>query len=72
MGNTFVLLYVHLENDLFYISFSSTLYQGSTLSLTFAVTYPYCFLTAYKRLCCLPVLAGTSDSKKPDPYYSVM
>ena len=43
MGNTFVLLYVHLENDLFYISFSSTLYQGSTLTLTNAITYPHCF-----------------------------
>ena len=24
---------------------------------------------SYKRLWCLPVLAGTSDSKNPDPYY---
>ena len=40
------------------------------LSLTNVVTFPHCFLTAYKRLWCLPILAGTSDSKNPDLYYS--
>ena len=54
------------KNDLFPISLLSTLYQDNTLSLTNVVTYPHCFLTAYKSLWRLPVLAGTSDSKNPD------
>ena len=45
------------------ISFSSPLCQGSTLSLTNIITYPHCFLTAYKRLRRLTVLTGTLDSK---------
>ena len=40
-----------------------------SLSLINVVTYPHCFLTAYKRLWRLPVLAGTSDSKNQDSYY---
>ena len=37
--------------------------------LTNFVIYPLCFLTAYKSCDILPFLAGTSDSKNPDPYY---
>ena len=32
----------------------------STLSLSNIVTFPHCFLTAYKSLWCLPVLAASS------------
>ena len=39
----------------------SRLYQGNTLSLTNVVTYPHFFLTAYKRLLSMTVLAGMSD-----------
>ena len=46
------------------ISFPSPLYQGITLSLTNVITYLHCFLTAYKRLWRLTVLAGTSTKKK--------
>ena len=49
-----------------------TVIQGSTLSLTNVITYPYCFLTANKMTSHPSVLAGTSDSKNPDPYYSVL
>ena len=31
--------------------------------------YPLCFLTAYKSCDIVPVLAGSSDPKNPDPYY---
>ena len=47
-----------------------TLYQGNTLSLTNVVTFPHCFRTAYKKPWHLPLLAGKSDSKNPDLYYS--
>ena len=40
-----------------------------TPSLTNFVIHPLYFLTAYKSCDVLPVLAGTSDSKNPDPYY---
>ena len=60
-----VLLCVHLKNDVFPIS--PPLYQGNTLSLTNVVTYPHCFLTAYKRLWRWCVLAGMSVSTKPRP-----
>ena len=33
------------------------------------VTYPLCFFTAYKSYDVVPFLAGTMDSKNPDPYY---
>ena len=63
---------MHLVHHVLYfipISFSSPLSQGNALSLTNVVTYPHCFLTAYKRLWCLCVLAGTWDSKNPDLDY---
>ena len=50
MGNTSVLLYVHLKNDLFPIFFPFPSYQGNTLSLANVVICPHCFLSAYKRL----------------------
>ena len=40
--------------------------------LTKLITDPLCFLTAYKSCEVLPVFAGTSDSKNPDPFYSVV
>ena len=43
--------------------------KTSFFSLTNAGIYPHCLLTAYKSLCHLPVLAGTSDYKNSDPYY---
>ena len=57
----FMLLYVHLKNDVFPLFFPSPLDQDNALSLTNVVTDPHCFLTAYKRLWGLRVLAGTSD-----------
>ena len=36
-------------------------------TLTNFTTHPLCFLTAYKSYDA--ALAGTSDSKNPDPYY---
>ena len=60
-----MLLYIHQKRDVFYLH----LYQGSTLSLTNVVTYPHCFLTAYKMTSRSSVLAGMSDSKNPDTYY---
>ena len=38
--------------------------------LTNLITHHLCFLTAYKSCEVLHVLAGTPDSKNPDPYYS--
>ena len=65
-----VLLYVHLKNDVFHISLPSPLYQGNnTLSLTKTITSLVNFLTAYKMLWRLCVIAGTSDSKNPELYY---
>ena len=52
---------VYLKNDVISLSLLSPLYQGNTLSLTNVVTYPHCFLTAYKSLLRLPVLTGTWD-----------
>ena len=66
----FVLLYVHLKNDVFSISFPFPLYQGNTLSLTNVVTSLVDFLTACKRLWCLCIVAGKSDSLNPKIYYS--
>ena len=37
--------------------------------ITNLIIYPLCSLTAYKSCDKLPVLAGTSVSKNPDPYY---
>ena len=34
------------------------------------IIYPLCFLAAYESCDIVPVLAGTLDSKNPDPYYS--
>ena len=62
-----VLLYVHLKNDVFPISLP--LYQGNTPSLTNVITYPHCFQTACKRLWCLYIVGGASDSKNPELYY---
>ena len=64
-----LLLYVHLQNDVFPILFLSPLYWGNTLSLTNVITYPHCFLTACKKLWRLWVSAGTLESKNPDLYY---
>ena len=58
MENTsymFVLLYVHLKKD-----FPFTLYQGNV------VTYPQCFLTAYKSLV---LFSWDVGFKNPDLYY---
>ena len=44
-------------------------HQGSNPPLTNFSTHPLGFITAYKSYDVLPVLAGTSDSKNPDPYY---
>ena len=60
---------VHLKKDVFSISLYIHLYQGSTLSLPNAVTYPHCFLTAYKMTSCPSMLAGVLDSKTPELYY---
>ena len=62
-----VILYavvVHLKNDVFSISFPSPLYQGNTLLITNAITYPHCFLTAYKMTLRPSILAGMLDLKK--------
>ena len=56
-----VLLYVHLKNGVFPISLLLPLFQGSTLYLPNVVTYPDCFLTAYKMTSLLCIVAGTSD-----------
>ena len=45
----------------FSLSLYLHLYQGSTLSLTNVVTYPHCFLTAYKMTSRPSILAETSD-----------
>ena len=63
-----VLLYVHLKNDVFPISLFSPLYQVNTPSLTNVITYPHCFQTACKRLWCLYIVGGASDSKNPELY----
>ena len=49
---------------------SLSLIPRYTYTLTSVITYPHCFLTAFKSLWCLFVLAGMSDFKKPDLYYS--
>ena len=53
----------------FSISLPFPLYQGNTLSVPNVVTSLVDFLTTYKRLWCLCVLAGASDSKNPKLYY---
>ena len=68
--NMSVLLYVHLKNYVFPISLPFPLHQGNTLSLPNVVTSLVNFLTAYKRFWRLCGLAGTSDSKNPELYYS--
>ena len=65
----FGLLYVHLRRTTFSLSLYLRSHQGSTPTLTYFVIYPLCFLTAYKMMSHPSVLAGTSDSKNPDPYY---
>ena len=57
-------------HTLFSFSLPSPLYQGNTLSHINVVSYPHWFLTAYKSLWRLPLLAGTLDPKNPDLYYS--
>ena len=56
-----------------YYSFSLFYYlpshQGSTLSILNFVTYPLCFLIAYKMTSRPSVSARASDSKNPDLYY---
>ena len=42
-------------------------HQGSNPPLTNFSTHPLGFITAYKSYDVLPVLAGTSDSKNPEP-----
>ena len=43
-----VLLYVHRKRDAFSASLYLCSHQGSALSLPNYVTYPLCFLSAYK------------------------
>ena len=45
---------------------------AKVISLTNVVTYPHCFLTAYKRLVFLHVLAGKSYLKKTRPILLVL
>ena len=63
-----MLLYVRLKNDVFLISFPSPLYRGNTLSLTNVVTYPHCFLVAYKRLWMFACLGWNVGFKKTQIY----
>ena len=66
-GDLCICLYysVYTFKMAFFPSLSPLLYTKVALSLTNVVTYPRCFLNAYKRLWRLPVLAGTSDWKFP-------
>ena len=66
-----IILCVHLKNDVFPISLPSPLHQGNPLSLTNAFTSLVNFLTGYKRLWRLCIVAGTSDSKNLELYYSL-
>ena len=68
----FGLLYVHLRKTTFSLSLYLASHQGSTPTLTDCVIYPLCFLTTYKMTPRPSVLAGTSDPKHPDPYYSLV
>ena len=65
----FVLFYVHRKGMSFPSPFTFIHPKVSTLSHSNVITYPHCFLTAYKMTSRPSVLAGTSDSKNPDPYY---
>ena len=64
-----LLLYVHQKRDAFSLSLSLPSHQGSLLSLPNFVTYPVCFLTAYKMMSCPSFLAQVLDSKNPGLHY---
>ena len=64
----FVLLYVHLKNDVFSISLPFPLYQVNTLSLPNVFTSLVNFLTACKKLWRPCVVAGASDSNNSKLY----
>ena len=57
----YLLLYVHLKNDVFPISLPSLLYPSNTLCLTNVVTYPHCFQTA----CFMELILVTSSNGCP-------
>ena len=58
-----LLLYEHQKKDAFSLSLSLRSHQGSLLSLPNFVTYPVCFLTAYKMMSCPSFLAQVLDSR---------
>ena len=62
-----VLRYAHRKRDAFSLSLYLLSHQGSTPSLPNFVTYPLCFLTAYKMTSHPSILAWASDSKKTRP-----
>ena len=64
-----VLLYVHRKRDAFPPSLYLCSHQGSAPTLPNFFMCPLCFVTAYKMTSYPSVLAGGSDSKKPDLYY---
>ena len=57
---------VRLKNYVFSLSLLSPLNQGNTLSLTNDFTYPHCFLTEYKSLWRVCILARIF---KPFPHW---
>ena len=64
-----VVLIRRLKIHVFPILLPFPLYQGNTLALTNVVNSLVNFITAYKRMWHLCVVAGMSDSKSPKLYY---